>query len=296
MEYFAGYLKNFLSTGLMASGAFVLIAALLAADRIIRQLPKGKVRRNWSFLGVLIGVLIIAYLSYAVVSWMSGFMDYQSIGLYAVPLSYFLCACIVYLVISFVLNSDVYFSHSPAGEFEDIIDPMMGIYNRRYLDSRLYQEIRRAQRYNLPMSVMLVSIDNISQLNDTCGKGVRDQLLSSFAKMVLHSARITDITARYGEAEIMVVATNTPVSSVSVFADRARKIIADTLQIPQDPSSTSSLGKNSAEIKLSIGVSGLGADTDTRESLLNSVENALSQARSLGSNMVIVNKPDTLSN
>jgi diguanylate cyclase (GGDEF)-like protein len=295
MEYLSEYWQNLFSTVLMACGAFVLIAALLAANRIIRQLPKGKVRRNWSFLGVLIGLLTIAYLSYAVVNWMSGFMDAKSIGFYAVPLSYFLCACIVYLVISFVLNSDVYFSHSPVGEFEDIIDPMMGIYNRRYLDSRLYQEIRRAQRYNLPMSVMLLSIDNIRQLNDTYGKIIRDQLLSSFAKLTMHSARITDIAARYGEAEIMVVATNTPVSSVSVFADRIRKTIADTLQIPKDPSHTSSIGQNPAEINVSIGISGLGPETDTKESIVKSVENALSQARSLGPNMVIINKPDSLS-
>lgn len=291
MEYIIGCWKNLFSTGLMAGGAFILIAAMLATNRIICQLPKGKVRWNWSLLGVLIGLLIISYISYAVASWMSGFMDAQGIGFYVVPLSYFLCACIVYLIISFVLNSDVYFSHSPVGEFEDIIDPVMGIYNQRYLDSRLNQEIRRSQRYNLPLSVLLLSLDNIRQISDTYGKSSRNQLLSNLAKLVLHSARVTDITARYGEAEIMVVATNTPVSSVSVFADRIRKSIAEALQIPKEPSNTSSIGEKFIGINVSIGICGLCSETNSKENLLKSVENALSQARSLGPNMVIINKP-----
>lgn len=295
MEYFAGYWKALFSTGFMTCGSIVLIAALLAANRIILQLPKGKVRRNWSFLGVLLGLLILSYISFAVANWKSGYIDDQSIGFYAVPLSYFLCACIVYLIISFVLNSDVYFSHSPVGEFEDLIDPVMGIYTQRYLDSRLQQEICRSQRYNIPLSVMLLSIDNIRQFSDAYGKKARDQLLGNFATLVMHSSRITDIAARYGEAEIMVIATNTPASSVSVFADRIRKAIAGTLEVPKDLPQASSAVTKPVEINLSIGVSGVGPDTKTRQTLVKSAENALGKAKALGFNMTVINKPDSLS-
>jgi diguanylate cyclase (GGDEF)-like protein len=108
--------------------------------------------------------------------------------------------------------------------------------------------------------------------------------------LALHSVRVTDITARYGEAEIMVVATNTQVSSMSVFAERMQKAIAETLHIPIEPSHTSSEREKFVEINVSIGISGFGPETNTKESLLKSVENALSQAKSLGPNMVIVNK------
>jgi diguanylate cyclase (GGDEF)-like protein len=223
---------------------------------------------------------------------MTGLMDAQKIiGFYLVPMVFFLCAGIVYLIINFVLNLDVYFTPSPVAQFEDIIDSMMGIYNRRYLDSRLSQEIHRSHRYNLPLSIVLMSLDNIRQISETYGKRARDQLLCNFAKLALNNVRITDITARYGEAEIMVVATNTPVSSMSVFSDRMQKAIAETLHIPEEPSHTSSKGEKRVEINVSIGITGFGPETNTKESLVKSVENALSQARSLGPNKVVINKP-----
>ena len=291
MEYSVENWKNFFSIGLTAGGAFILLAALLATNRIICRLPKGKVRRKWSVAGVLLGILSISYISYAIANWMRGLMDAQKIiGFYLVPMVFFLCGCIVCLIISFVLNLDVYFTPSPAGKFEDTIDPMTGIYNQRYLDFRLNQEIHRSQRYNVPLSIVLMSLDNIRQISETYGKKARDQLLINFAKLALHNVRITDITARYGDAEIMVVATNTPVSSMSVFSDRMQKAIAETLDISEEPSPASSKGEKRVEINVSIGISGFSPETNTKESLVKSVENALSRARSLGPNKAIINK------
>ncbi|MGA2506298.1 MAG: GGDEF domain-containing protein [Chitinispirillaceae bacterium] len=292
MEHFVGHWNNLFSIGFKAGGAFILIAALVAINRIICRLSKGNVRRNWSIGGILLGLLSIFYISSAIANWMTGLTDAQKIiGFYLVPMVFFLCAGIVYLIINFLLNLDVYFTPSPVAQFEDIIDSMMGIYNRRYLDSRLNQEIHRSQRYNLPLSLALLSLDNIRQISETYGKRTRDQLLCNFAKLALNNVRITDITARYGEAEIMVVATNTPVSSMSVFAERMQKAIAETLHIPEESSQTSSKGEKRVEINVCIGISGFSPETKTKESLVKSVENALSQARSLGPNKVIINKP-----
>jgi diguanylate cyclase (GGDEF)-like protein len=291
MEFIA-YWKNLFSSGLMALGAFILIAALLAANRIIGRLSKGKARRNWSLLGILVGILSISYISYAIYSWMSGLVNTQKIiGLYLVPLVFFLCACIVYLIISFISNSDVYFTPTRVGKFDDIIDPLTGIYNRSYLDSRLKQEIDRSHRYNLPLSIVLMSLDNAPQISETYGEKARDRLLGDFAKLALDNVRITDITARCGEAEIMVVATNTPVTSMQVFADRMQKAIAETLNLPEGLSQTSPTKEKSAGINVCIGISGFGPETNTRESLMKSVHSALSRARSSGPNRVFIDKP-----
>jgi diguanylate cyclase (GGDEF)-like protein len=292
MEYIIENWKNLFVIGLKSGGAFVMIAALVAINRAICRLPKGKVRRNWSVAGILLGILSIFYISSVIAGWMSGLTDAQKIiGFYVVPLVFFLCSSIAYLIISFVFNLDVYFAPSPVGQFEDIVDSMTGIYNQHYLFSRLNQEIYRSQRYNLPLSIFLMSLDNIRQISESYGKKASDQLLSNFAKLALQNVRITDITARYGEAEIMVVATNTPVSSMSVFADRMQKSIAGTLRVPEGSSRTSSSGEKRMEINVSIGISGFGPESNTKEGLVKSVENALSLARSLGPNKVIINNP-----
>jgi diguanylate cyclase (GGDEF)-like protein len=217
--------------------------------------------------------------------------DQKIIGYYLVPLVFFLCSGVAYLVISFVLNLDVYFTPTPVDKFEDIIDSMTGIYNRPYLFSRLNQEIHRSQRYRHPLSIVLMSLDNIRQVIETCGKEAGEQLLRDFAKLALNNVRITDITARYGEAEIMVIATNTPVESMSIFADRMQKAIAETLRITGKSSRISPKGEKCVDIQVSIGISGFGPETNTRENFVKSVENALAQAKSLGPNKVIIRKP-----
>lgn len=288
MGYIAENWQNLFSIGLRAGGAFVLIAALVVINRVISRLPKGKVRRNWSILGILLGLSAVFFISSTIAGWMSGLTEDQKIiGFYLVPLVFFVCSSIAYLVISFVLNLDIYFTPSPVGQFEDILDSMTGIYNRHYLFSRLNQEIYRSQRYNLPLSLVLLSIDNTRQIVEAYGKKAGDQLLVDFARLTHSSVRVTDIAARYGENEFMVVATNTPVSSMSVFADRMQKAIAETIRVPGGQSSGE---EKRTGINVSIGISGFGPETHTRDSLVKSVDNALSQARSLGTNKVFISK------
>jgi diguanylate cyclase (GGDEF)-like protein len=286
--------RVYYSIGFLAASTIILLAAFLAMHRMVVKLPKGKVRRNWSVLRMLIGILIAAYISYAAVSWNSRVMDAQSIGYYVVPLIYFLSACIVYLVSSFVLDSAVYIKQFATGELENITDPLMGIHNRRYLDFRLQQEVNRALRYKLPMSILLLSLDNLKFIADTHGQQVCDGVLNRFGRLLQSSARTTDIVARYGEAEIMVVATNTPVSGISVFANRLRKAITDTLQLPKEEVTDFTKEKKDAAVTSSMGIAGLGGETATMETLVKSAEDALSQAKAKGRNMVIVNQSDSL--
>jgi diguanylate cyclase (GGDEF)-like protein len=265
MENYLEQWREFYSCGLMIASAIILLAALLATHRMVVQLPKGKVRRNWSVLRVVIGILIAAYISYTVVSWKSGVVDAQSIGRYVVPLSYFLCACIVYLVCSFVLDSAVYVRQFAAGELENITDPLMGIHNRHYLDSRLQQEVKRSLRYNLPLSVMLLDLDTLKDIVNTHGRQAADGVLCRFGKLVQSSARTTDIVARYGEGEIMVVATNTPVSGLAVFANRVSKAITDTLQFPKEEVTEFTIKEKNIVVTSSIGIAGLGMEANTFE-------------------------------
>lgn len=290
-NYFV-YLKEYYPGALIIAGAFILLAAFIATHKIVRQLPKGKVRLNWSVLSVLIFLLISAYASFAAVSLKGRFIEANSISYHVVPLTYFLCACIVYLAISFVLDSAVYVKQFASGELENIIDPQLGIHNRRYLEHRLLQEVQRANRYKLPLSIMLINLDFFHKIADQYGQQIADGVLVSFAKLILNTARTTDIVARFNEDKIMVVATNTPVTSIPVFAERLRKSVTSSILLPKDDVEDFKNGKKIELVTISIGVAGISANIKTMETLLKNTEDALAQALAKGPNMAIINKSD----
>jgi diguanylate cyclase (GGDEF)-like protein len=298
MENYMEQWGVFFSCGLMIVSTLVLLAALVATHKIVAKLPNNKVRRNWIVVRALTSLSITGYICYTAVSWKNGTVDAQSdaqsIGYYVAPFTYLLCAGIVYLITSFVLNSAIYVKQFDTGELDNITDPLMGIYNRRHLDSRLQQEVKRSLRYKLPLSVLLLSLENIKDIVDARGQQATDSVLSKLGTLVLNSARTTDIVARYDEAEILVVATNTPVSGLSILANRLSKTITDTFQFPKEEVTEFAKEKKVAAVTSSIGIAGLGGETTTVETLVKCVEDALSQARAKGRNMVIANQSDPL--
>ena len=278
----------FLLSGLIIIGAIILAISLIGTNKLIGQFPKGKERRNWRVLRVLIAFFIIGYISYAVVMWNDRFEQGRSISYYVVPLVYFLGACFVFLVISFALDTAVYFRRNAVLELENITDPLLGIHNRRYLDYRLRQEVKRAARYKLPLSILLVDIDYFKQINDSYGHLVGDFVLTNLGKLFLETARATDIVARYGGDEIMIIATNTPGSAAPAFAERIRKAVADTILVPPGELTKGLL----VRMTVSIGVTALGSEADTTEAMVKSADDALREAKAKGRNIVIVNNPD----
>jgi diguanylate cyclase (GGDEF)-like protein len=294
MEFYLAHWKDFFFSGLMIAGTLILIASLIATHKIVRRLPKGKVCRNWSVLRVLFAILIAAFISYTAVSWNGRIIDEHGIGYFVVPFIYFLCACLLYLTISFVLDAAIYIKQFASGELENITDPLLGIHNRRYLDLRLQQEVQRSLRYNLPLSILLLCLDDFKRIVETHGQEVGNGVLISLGKVLLNKSRVTDIIARFGEEKIMIIATNTPVSSIPVFAERLRKAIPDAIQLPKDEVAEFTKEKKDNRVTVCIGIAGFGPETNTMESMVKSAEDALSHARAKGPNMVIVNKSGPL--
>jgi diguanylate cyclase (GGDEF)-like protein len=282
-------LEFFLSV-LIIVGALILVVSLVPANRLITQLSPGRIRRNWQVLRVLIIVFIFGYLCYVAVNW-SGRLEYsRSISHYVVPVIYFLGACFVFLVATFALETAVHIRRATVFDLENITDPLLGIHNRRYLDLRLKQEVLRAVRYQMPLSIVLVDIDQFKQINDTYGHLAGDFVLTSLGKQVLNAARNTDVVARYGDDEIMIIATNTPISGAITFAERLRKSVADAILVPPGELT----GGQTVRVTVSIGVAIVGPETGTVIALVKSVDDALARAKAQGRNIVFVNKPDTV--
>jgi diguanylate cyclase (GGDEF)-like protein len=283
-ESFMAGVEYFLD-GLILAGAILLIAAMIPAHRLTAQLPSGRLRRNWRVLMVLMCVFFCGYLGYVYVDWNSPLGGDLSISHYVLPVVYFLCACFVHVLNNFALETMAHIRSVTVLDLENITDPMLGIPNRRYLDHRLKHEVIRAVRYHLPLSIVLIDIDFFKDINDKYGRQTGDSVLAGLVKLILNTARTTDIVARYGGEEIMVVATNTPVTGIVTFSERLRRMIQDTALLQLS---------NGEEIRatVSIGIAAVGPETGTVKALTESVVDALSRAKAQGRNIVIVNKPD----
>jgi len=107
-------------------------------------------------------------------------------------------------------------------EASAITDALTGLYNRRYFDHRLAEEMARARRLDLPLSLVLVDIDHFKRYNDEFGHPAGDALLQTLAGIFKATSRETDIWARYGGEEFAAILPGVPREGSRVFAERVR--------------------------------------------------------------------------
>ena len=267
--------------GLVIAGAGLIIIALNPIRQLIAQLPDGPLRQRWFILRTLIVSFIIGYLGYIVVYWNSRGMSEDLV----VPAVFFLGGWFVLLVSFLSLQTAVDVRRMVLLEQENITDPLMDVYNRRYMDRRLADEVTRARRYNLSLSILMIDIDRFKNINDTYGHPEGDVVLRRLGKLTVDTVRATDIVARYGGEEIMVIAPNTSVATAAKLAERLRGKIESTELLPQEASKTSAL-----KVTVSIGVAYFDQDTRDSRALINQADEALYRAKSEGRNRVVVHR------
>jgi diguanylate cyclase (GGDEF)-like protein len=86
-----------------------------------------------------------------------------------------------------------------------LLDPLTGLFNRRYIEQRLEDEITRSQRHGRALSAILFDLDEFKQVNDTYGHAAGDSLLKAFSERLTKATRGSDASARYGGDEFLVV-------------------------------------------------------------------------------------------
>ena len=101
-------------------------------------------------------------------------------------------------------------------------DLLTDLPNRRYALARLEQEWESAQRYNRPISVLMLDLDHFKSVNDTLGHDAGDEVLVHAAKLMKAASRATDIACRLGGEEFLVIATNTDGKTAVLLAERIR--------------------------------------------------------------------------
>jgi diguanylate cyclase (GGDEF)-like protein len=108
-------------------------------------------------------------------------------------------------------------------EKQAITDALTGLYNRRYLYERLGSELRRAQRYNRPLSVILVDLDHFKGVNDEYGHQHGDVVLARFGRLLVESLREPDVPCRYGGEEFAVILPETGPEQAMAVAEKLRR-------------------------------------------------------------------------
>ena len=157
-----------------------------------------------------------------------------------------------------------------------ITDGMTRLFVHRYFQARLAEEVLRARRYGLTMSLIMMDIDNFKKFNDTYGHQVGDQVIQKVAQSIRETVRTgIDVPCRYGGEEMAVIFPETRAEEAFQTAERLReRIAAITVQH----------SSGDLRITVSIGVSSYPIHAHDRESLIKVADKALYASKGAGKN------------
>lgn len=271
---------NLIAKGMIVIGVGLLLNALLTVRQLIHQIPAGPVCRRWKFMALLVSLFVAGYLSYLVAFW-NYHTDWSML---IVPGIFFFGASFVLLVARLSLQTAADVRRVVLLEQESITDALTGIHNRRYMDRRLVEECMRAKRYDLPLFVLLLDIDYFKAVNDSYGHPIGDQVLIYLGKLLLQGVRESDVVARYGGEELLIIAPNTTETAAQHLAERLRKQVeSHTLMVSDDSGQRTEI-----RITVSIGVAGLKRGKCDSAQLIDFADRALYRAKSEGRNRVVL--------
>lgn len=167
------------------------------------------------------------------------------------------------------------------------IDELTGLYNHRYLQERLAQELCRSKRYARPLSIALLDIDHFKHINDEYGHLVGDQALWHLAELLKATVRDTDVVARYGGEEFLVIMPETRLKAAVSVAERLRAKIEEAVF---DVKLAGTAGRRSSKMPLtftvSIGVATYPVHASRTDELLMAADLALFAAKHASRNAV----------
>ncbi|HEV8398658.1 MAG TPA: diguanylate cyclase [Gemmatimonadales bacterium] len=160
-----------------------------------------------------------------------------------------------------------------------LTDALTGCLNRRALSEALSQELDRARRYNLALTILLADIDRFKQINDTRGHIAGDSVLRQVGELLRREARSVDIVARYGGEEFVVVMPETALHGAAIFAERLRRrVMARDFGDP---------GEDPLHMTVSIGLASFPDDrVQSADSFVSLADQALYRAKNEGRNLV----------
>lgn len=164
-------------------------------------------------------------------------------------------------VVTFIISYDVGLGASDRTEART--DPLTGAYNRRFLEEFLNREMARSRRSLQPLSLLMLDLDGFKAFNDEHGHLAGDDVLVAVAQSLRNAVRTSDVVARYGGDEFVVVLPNTP-------GEAARRVARELCRAVPPP------------VQLSVGIGCMGDGLQSPGQLFAIADAALMRAKQAG--------------
>lgn len=255
-----------------------LMASAIPIRRILGMVGAGHIRTIWLYF---CGTIAMFWLGYAILAlhgtgMPAGFGSFVlgsillSGGAFVFAISALSCATTRDLLRIAMLEQDV------------VHDSLTSAFNRRFMENKLAEEIERAVRYRIDLSVIMMDLDHFKRVNDKYGHQTGDLVLRSTAMLMMKTLRTNDVLVRYGGEEFVIIAPETSLLAAKTLSERIRRNIAKT-----------KIGLADGE-QLSVTVS-LGVATlehgDTPETLVAKADQAVYVAKQSGRNRTCMTSP-----
>lgn len=160
---------------------------------------------------------------------------------------------------------------------QSLTDELSNLYNHRYFYQCLEREVDRARRYKLPLSLVIIDLDNFKKYNDTWGHPQGDRALITTASILKEAVRTSDTVARYGGEEFAIILPQTDLIHAKQICERIREALAAT-PIP-------SPGGVTEPLTASFGIAAYESKM-TPQKLVEEADRILYFAKSSGKNLV----------
>ncbi len=160
-------------------------------------------------------------------------------------------------------------------EAKAVTDALTGIFNRRYFETKIDQELTLAKRFKSPLALIIFDIDHFKIVNDTYGHQTGDHVLTEVANVAKAALSHTDTLCRYGGEEFAVVMPETKADEAFVKAEEIRKKIEEHLFYGEE---------KILNIRISLGVSEYPAHAILKKALVEKADAALYNAKQSGRN------------
>ncbi len=163
-----------------------------------------------------------------------------------------------------------------------LTDALTGLANRRHFEERGGDELIARQKTDKTLALLMIDIDHFKAINDTYGHPVGDEVLKAVASRCRGALRETDLIARLGGEEFVVLLPDTDRDEAIFIAERLREAIGCIPVIA---------GTNIIEVRASLGGAMAGTSPDTLDTLLDCADAALYRAKGTGRNRVVFDTP-----
>jgi len=184
------------------------------------------------------------------------------------------------------LRSTTSMLHRPrlieAAQYQEMLtgsinDKLTGLFNRRYFDEIFSQQVALAERYHNDFTILFLDIDDFKEINDTYGHVAGDRALAAIAQAITEQKRTSDVAARFGGEEFVVLMPHTDNISGYIFAERLRREI-ESLRIPFEDAIL--------QLTVSGGIASFPLNTEKPRQLLQLADSAVYLAKGAGKNTI----------